>query len=379
MLSAMTSWSLRKRNRRTATPSPSAFILAVGAGLLLTILLMLVYCLDNRHNNEAFEYNNNDASNNGFLRLSSTKQGNTPDDAEYPNSFVDIWPDDSKNDGFYETLWNCIPQAGKETPCHVRYFGSNNNSNQDKLQRVAIARPPGRLGKAFEVYLQHLINHHPNEAMQIELIPIHHSMDLQHNYSKIIRFTTVPVLLEAADLALVSASNSRNIKMEEVENIARQLVRWHCHLSQNAAAGTPLLTITLDRLMGYPQASIKRLQSFLGLIPYDDPKQNKIDFLDDMALIVMDTIDEASSLLMSLDSSHGKALRENIQPQLDQVIQSEVKASKNNKECQDIQDGSMATTEPSKLMSHFLSPDRDISDASICRQYQGSVLCATTS
>ena len=261
------------------------------------------------------------------------------------SKIVDLWPDDShKGAGRYRSsLRDCIPKSSSENqqnisnkngsssnPCQVRLIddqqdSSNGHEESNQIQRVALVHPPGKLGDIFVEYVTRVLklslspnddNNRDEVAHSIELVSVSQLLESQQQttrpYSKIIRMATLPILLDAADLFLAHAeaaeitanhdlAQNDNVSptLQDVLDLVRQLARWQCHMSQHSD-NTALLTITLDRMMGFSSMTTKRVQSFLGLTPAsENPKQNRIA-MDDITLIVTDIIDQASSAVQRI-------------------------------------------------------------------------------
>lgn len=247
---------------------------------------------------------------------------------------VDLWPDDGhKGAEYYRSSFrDCVPTSNNEhqqstkndgsssNHCQVRVMdnqhdSNNGNEKSNPIQRVALVHPPGKLGDVFVEYVTRILNLTDGAAHSIELVSISQLLAPQQQstrpYSKIIRMATLPILLDATDLFLAHAEAAAtttnqdlaqhivNLTLQDVLDLVRQLVRWQCHMS-NLSNNTALLTITLDRMMGFSSMTTKKVQSFLGLTPAsENPKQNRIA-MDDITLIVTDIIDQASSAVQKM-------------------------------------------------------------------------------
>ena len=263
---------------------------------------------------------------------------------------VDLWPDDSHKgaEPYRSSLSECIPaHSSNWYPQHGYGGGSNNNHCQVRApeseharddghgngsikptqQRVALVHSPGKIGDVFVQYVTRVLNLSlsPNStdnisnerdevAHSIELVSSSQIIETQHQstlpYSKIIRMATLPILLDATDLLLAHDSTLGSITqggthnkgrhtIQDILDLVRQLVRWQCHMSKHSN-DTPLLTITLHRMMGFSSMTTRKIQSFLDLTPpSDNPKHNRIA-MDDISLVVTDIIDNASSTIQRL-------------------------------------------------------------------------------
>lgn len=252
------------------------------------------------------------------------------DDKDYPDFFVDLWPDD-RLVSFHNTLLNCIPEYEDDPKkCQVKLRKSKNDTatnNNDKLvQRIAVASPPGKLGEIFVEFVTRVVNLHKTRnppEYEIELVPTTHVIPVSNNneYSKIVRLATLPILLQATDLAMTAKAAilaeqkpqstttiiQPDISIHDLMDITRQLIHWQCHQSQlvlDPDHSTALLTITLDRMMAFPSITTRKLQKFLDLEPFEKPKDNRIGGTDHFSLVVMETVNAASSLVQDLSMNN---------------------------------------------------------------------------
>ena len=330
----MTSPRLRKKRRS------SPWIPRNGSSLVALVAFLLVcgvsVCQRSRPSSST-EVTSNPSS------LPSISERKALQDSTSPDVFVDLWPDDGHTDRYRRSLPNCIPSDHEEehdednsSHCQVRLVENNGRL----IQRVGLVHPPGRLGEVFVEYVTRVVRlRHDGEETEeaptmhsIELVPITQHQMLAHQdghadhlvYSKIIRMATLPILLEATDIFLLHtpATSESSPTLEDMMDLVRQLVRWQCHISHNT--DTALLTITLDRMLGFSSMTTRRVQSFLGLKPYEDNKQNRIA-MDDLSLIVMDVIDQGSDLAQRLlvestTRSKGRNLSDMVNAVLDEEL-----------------------------------------------------------
>lgn len=305
----------------------------------------------------------------------STNGAHAPPPPPTTKAFVDLWPDDRHSTRYRRSLPSRIPVLEEEDVEEEGEEADNNNHNNLSIQRVALVHPPGRLGDVFVEYItrvvhlqpQHETNGGANEKdgekttirsksippPQIELVSTVQLMaskkeddGTKQPYTKIIRLATLPVLLEAVDILLAhpgSGPMSTAISEQDILDLVRQLVRWQCHVTNysplpppppkhlndqqqhdesnsnndqidTAVLVIPLLTITLDRMMGFSSMTTKKVQSFLGLPismvssseSHEQPsaatkkkRPKKVD-MDDLSLIVMEVVDSASSLVQEM-------------------------------------------------------------------------------
>ncbi|CAB9518716.1 expressed unknown protein [Seminavis robusta] len=261
---------------------------------------------------------------------------------EPPDSFVDLWPND-RNEGYRKALQSSTVLNTNDLQLEKL---SSNNSNK---RRVALVRPIGRLGDVFVEFVTRVVQKYHNKQdadSSIELVPVLPlSSDVMDDFSLAIRLTTLPVVLQAADIALTLSHNHSPplLLLDDLMDLMRYEMRWQCHLQ--TTLHLPLLTITLDRLMGFPTKTIRQVLQFLNLDDDDEEetppakdsskhnsnnKHLRID-MDDLALIVMDRVNGGSALVQQLISTT-TAQSDNTQEdpdqavvlQLDQVVEEEI-------------------------------------------------------
>jgi hypothetical protein len=236
------------------------------------------------------------------------------DDRIFPGLSIDtenLWPDDRTNLEFRNSLQSCT-ETKDENNCRQRL-------QPGSLQHhVAIVRPPGVFGGIMEDYVAQIVEKHDNgvDETTIILLPTSH-IGLQHNYTKVVRVATLPVLLEAVDLALVTTDSGftfDRITRDDILTVVRQLVAWHCRLSA-IASDTALTTLHFARTMASPTRVAESLTGFLSLNTPADDDEEGID-METNAQEILVRIDEISSLVRSLDGS--------LSEDADRIIQEEL-------------------------------------------------------
>jgi hypothetical protein len=292
-------------------------------------------------------------------------QGGNRDEA-YPGVFFDLWPYDKNTEEYRDSLKNCYPEDDgttnedqQKTDCQVTLFPDNNgNTIKGQLlkKRVALVRPPGRLGDVFVEFVTRVVRLHEHQddgLIQIEVIPITQQQALKNNnkdqppeYSMIIRLATLPVLLQAADIALTLQEEEGDdtppllsLSMKDLMELMQYEIRWQCHM--NHKRDIAMLTITLDRFMGSPISTTQQLQMFLDLpttvLPNNKQQQSRKKInMDDLSLIVTDRVDKGSALVEELANNKNK-LEKNTRTQqvqdLRNLVDQEVAASQGGNNC----------------------------------------------
>jgi hypothetical protein len=160
-----------------------------------------------------------------------------------------------------------------------------------------LLRPPGLLGELFErfvaeVFLSDVVDPNDDESgsdgPKLELIKTSHvppyGYGKTHGFTKILRFTVMPLSLAALDLVLAEIEKSHiskdTVSFSDVQQALKQLIRWHCRLS-HVAAHTALMTTTLDDLITDPWEMEAKVRAFLDLPPRHEGHQLDEDLMID--------------------------------------------------------------------------------------------------
>jgi hypothetical protein len=204
-----------------------------------------------------------------------------------PGQAFRMWPDDGDYLKFSDTLKDCRPQENPKCCQHV--------PQGTAMQRIGLLRPSGTFGDLFTKFVQNLVYYHwTNTTDLILLIPMSHippyGYGKTHGYTKIIRLAVSPLMTHGADLLLQRAKGDE-MGIKDLQQVVRQLVRWHCRLS-HVAAHTALLTVTLDALVKGARDTDERIRDFLNL---DEKAPLGHVVMDDGGLEILD-------LVASLDS-----------------------------------------------------------------------------
>lgn len=254
-----------------------------------------------------------------------TSEDSQKSEDEYPGAFIDLWPDDRNTEEYRDSLLNCVPgfdYGDNLHDCRVRM-------PEDGTVRVALARPPGRLGDIFVEIMQKSLALPAAQASRhpIEFVPTTEIIGPDHGYSMIVRLATLPVLLEVADTALglseAGKTDLSSFSLSDVTDGIRYAIRWQCQITQRVQ-DTAVLTITLDRMIGYPTSTAQKLQIFLGMKP-DETKKSRL-ILNQLPFAVMQRINDGSALISTLLPS---VPAEKLQKVIAQLVEAEVEASLN--------------------------------------------------
>lgn len=198
-----------------------------------------------------------------------------------PRNAFKSWPNKNDYPNFSVTLKECLPASNPKCLQYVPEVA--------KGQRIAVLRPPGAFGDIFTRFVKNVVEYHSfANSTNLELIPTSHvppyGYGKTHGYTKIIRLSVSPLMTHAADLL----RGSENAGIQDLKEVVRQLVRWHCRLS-HVAAHTSLLTVAFDSIISSAHFVDEQISSFLNL-PHKSTIQNLLDdasFLETDELLAM--------------------------------------------------------------------------------------------
>jgi hypothetical protein len=282
---------------------------------------------------------------------------------DFPVGGAALWPDDKTNPYFKASLRDCESDAVK---CKERIQAGSSQ------QRIAILRPPGVFGRSMEKFVMQAVENHSKENVDMLVIPTSH-IESEHTYTKVVRVATLPLLLEAIDLALLTVDEdytADQINREDILGVVRQLVGWHCHLSQ-VASDTALTTITFGRAMSLPTRTAKALTSFLSFAETDDARE-EVDMEASAEQFVL-RIDQCTTLASKFKDSEESARK--LDDDVDRVIQEELRNDACRSTIPFLHTGSIPFTRVTEIVGHFLDINED-SSSIICGKYPNVPICA---
>lgn len=234
--------------------------------------------------------------------------------------------------------YDCIPHENSD--CQERKI--------DMETKIAILRSPGILGEIVEEFVMDLYNLYKpaSDNHTVLLVKTSHiDPDNTYNnqnglYTRVIRPAILPVLLEAADLALRCTGDdypAKAITLQDILGIVRQLIRWHIRLDHTIHdTSTALFTIPFNRLMAYPKEIEYELIKFLQLSHPPDKHHIKHVAMDNYADKVFHRIDLCNALLVRIlqqGNSTGvpkKTSAASLQQMVDDIIQEELIENSSN-------------------------------------------------
>ncbi|CAJ1934212.1 unnamed protein product [Cylindrotheca closterium] len=183
-----------------------------------------------------------------------------------------LWPEDGQDTTFFMSLNSCVDGCGPSSQ------DKSSSNNEQKKLKVGLLAPPGRMSRAFFSFCKQLaqqISKQPagkgQESDTIHWIPTHHLPFTSNEYTHIIRFANVPLLLATGDAlqtmvttSQVPASDVSQIVWQDINETTKLLVSWHCQISNLVDEGTvPLVTISMEELEQDSYEQENMLMSFL--------------------------------------------------------------------------------------------------------------------
>ena len=236
-----------------------------------------------------------------------------------PGQAFRMWPDDRDYLKFSDTLKDCRPRENPKCLQHV--------PEGTTTQRIGLLRPPGTFGDMFTKFVQNLVYDHWINTTDMILIPTSHvppyGYGKTHGYTKIIRLAVSPLMTQGADLLQHA---KEDVGIEDLRQVVRQLVRWHCRLS-HVAAHTALLTVTLEALVKGAQDTGKRILDFLTLAE----KAPLGHVMDDGGLEILDLIASLDNVRKLLTKVNNDIPSKQVEDIIHSVIQDELDKTENLK------------------------------------------------
>ena len=300
----------------------------------------------------------------------------------------------------------CLPELQelcRDRSTNVNMPDEADDQPQLQQQRVGILRVPGVLGTLMQDFVT-------NEAFyksapdsirhNTALIPVVNIQDPL--LTKFVRLTTLPILLQALDLALetVDTSDVRGTKVmttDDILTIVRLLIRWHCHISATLVdqEHTSIQSVSLQMIMMHPELVKEDTADFLGYLHIaadggvtegePDRKFTRVNehALDVLAKQVLQRIDACVSLASQLSqtSSTIDKLNPLSQAAVDAAIQTEIDkahlSSSSSSSCGSLDlerdDSIPVTNKVAQIVSRLLQSNNGLT--SVCQEYPSIALC----
>lgn len=278
-------------------------------------------------------------------------------------------------------LQQCLPSE----KVHCRRSGPQ-STEMANTERIAILRPPGRLGRIMEDYVTSYIldkSSTDEDDSKITIIaqPNHEATTtgtIDHDwtsYTKMIRPVVMPILLEVFDLVIQTTTNTAatidedphslmdSITIPDIITTLRILVQYHCYVGQLATVSSsqahlPTLTVSLHQLMTYPQEVNDALMEFLTLDHHHHSKLNpqQTARMELYATTIFQLYDTATVLLQQLVTKHDASMTtttpDEPAPSFYDLIQSAIREELNHGYCNgDLQTSSTISASSSSSSS----------------------------
>ena len=240
------------------------------------------------------------------------------------NLLEDLWPDDFQHEGFYHSLHSC---TFEDDNCRPEYHPS---------KRILLLHPPGSIGTIFVDFMKDVVFRHSlEEDASMVIVPTSHiptSLEDDFSYTHIIRFATMPLLLAIGD-ALLSVAGEQSLSLNDVQEVARLLLNWHCTISEIADTKTiPTMTITLQSIAEDFSETHVNLREFLSALePSEDLNPEEIMEAESIANSLSPLIDMIQDHLKVLDES----LKDNVTTDgdLERIVNKIMDSHLNGRKC----------------------------------------------
>jgi hypothetical protein len=214
---------------------------------------------------------------------------------EESNILEDLWPDDYEEIEFLEALHSCLDDCV--------------DSKKRPAINVALLFPLGGIGLVFVDFVHAIARSHASHTpSEVWWIPTSHLPSSAQQYSHILRFANLPLLLAVGD-ALLHVASPTELTWVDVQETTRLLLSWHCQLSHLAdRQSIPLLTMTMEKIEEDPFEQEMYLREFLPALEfyeYEDDANAHIDE-DELAMSLQEMINRIKTTLKTLDQQFQK-------------------------------------------------------------------------
>ena len=174
-----------------------------------------------------------------------------------------------------KTIRDCLPstQPNNNNKCKTFVPERSTAGDAEKVQRVAMIAPPGKLASAIRNHMKLVAdqfnNRNDRKEPKIKVIETSHvppyGYGKSHGLTKIVKFMPQPVLLQVIDAfkALLGPKQSiETITLEDLQVGLLQIMRFHCRLS-HVAAHTASFSIDPKTLVNHTQLGLS-LRDFMA-------------------------------------------------------------------------------------------------------------------
>jgi hypothetical protein len=177
-----------------------------------------------------------------------------------------LWPEDGQDKILFMSLNSCVEGCGSEPP--------------GRPLKVGLLVPPGNMSQIFLNFCSTVAHHYShgkndnndkndnnNIRNDIQWIPTHHLPPSNDEYTHIVRFANIPLLLAVGDALRTVASPHDIITWQDVQETTKLLISWHCQLSNLADEETlPILTMSMEEL----EQDLYQQESTLTIFLFED-------------------------------------------------------------------------------------------------------------
>lgn len=239
-----------------------------------------------------------------------------------PERSFRMWLDDRDYLEFSKTLKSCIDK--QKCLMHV--------PEGTTTHRIGILHPPGVFGELFTEFVERVVENHWGNDTDIVLLPTSHvppyGYGKTHGLTKIIRLSVSPQMTHGVDVIL-QYSDGKDATLQDLRQVVRQLIRWHCRLS-HVAAHTALLTVTLESLVEQSLDIYEAIRDFLNLDHVSPLDRIMDDGRLEVEGLVTSMHDAMNRIHLLLTKLNGESL-EPIEDVVHSVIQEELDKTNNLK------------------------------------------------
>jgi hypothetical protein len=293
------------------------------------------------------------------------------------NILEDLWPDDLSNENVLESLHSCFDE------CHP------DHNTPATTQIIGLLFLPGSLGLLFVDFVQEVVrahspnnNDHPNAAVQ--WIPTSHlpsSNADENNYSHIIRFANLPIMLAVGDaLLFMTSSDLDTITPLDVQETAQLFISWHCQLSNMAdTQSVPVMTMTMEQIEADQIETELYLREFVGTALDDFEEEGDDDATmhideDELVTSLEQIVGKIQKTLQRIDQqlivNDNKMHNTNLQTLVNNAIQDTLQGEKHCPPNNNINNYLFVPTSPLALRVYqFIKPrDDEADDQTLCQE-----------
>jgi hypothetical protein len=205
----------------------------------------------------------------------------------------DLWPNNYQDESLFQAISHSCDEA-----CHPEKRPS---------LKVAILFFPGRIGSIFVDFIKECVRLHfdkDNKDGDMMVVPTSHIPSNGGDFTHIIRFVNLPLLLAVGD-ALLSVSDGKDFTLDDVQQVTQLILNWHCELSQLADSHTiPLFTVTMEELIEEPDEVELDLREFVtALDPFEE--MNSMDY-DELEKNLSNLVHKIEASLEQLEERSSK-------------------------------------------------------------------------